>query len=333
METSPPHVALANLPTPLERAPGLSERLGIDLRIKRDDLTGSHLSGNKVRKLEYLLAHAAATGATHVITCGGIQSNHCRATALAAAPLGLSPVLLLRTRRGEASDLPTPPSGNVLLGRLAGAEIHTCDHSGYRQRDHLMAEIAATIERRGGRPYIIEEGGSNARGSLGYVRAAAELAEQLGPGDEPWTVVVATGSGGTLAGLALGFEKLDLPHRAIGIPVCDDAETFRQIVDRIAAEASQQFGLPSLSPHRYGLIDGFQGVGYAVSTDEELEFLRDVARHDGLVLDPVYTGKALRGLALTVREHPEILGDRVVFIHTGGIFGLLAAGAPLEGVV
>jgi len=317
--------------TPLHGLARLGGALGLDLSVKRDDLTGSHLSGNKVRKLEYLLAEALAAGATHVVTCGGVQSNHCRAVAMAAAPLGLSPVLLLRTSCGTARGLPQPPTGNVLLARLAGARIETISPEGYRARASVMASFADEIRASGGVPYLIPEGGSNALGSWGYIRCARELLAQSTVA--PDTVVVATGSGGTLAGLALGFETLGVSTRVVGIAVCDDRAYFRGIVDRIAEEAASRWGLAKPSSTRYEVDDRFVGRGYARTTAEELAFLRDAVREDGLVLDPVYSNKALRGLVQAVRAEPATFGRRVVFIHTGGIFGLFPAAEALSAVL
>jgi D-cysteine desulfhydrase len=322
---------IARLPTPLEPLPRLSASLGVDLRVKRDDLTGSHLAGNKIRKLDYLLADAIDQGATHVLTCGGLQSNHARATALAAAPLGLIPVLLLRTPFGLPADIPTPPIGNVLLDRLAGAEIHTCTPAAYRsERMALLAALADHIRREGGTPYIVPEGGSNARGSLGYVACAREIIRQHRDetGDAPDLIVTATGSGGTLAGLALGCEAAGERTRVIGVAVCDDAPYFEHIVRRIADEAHADFGLPHLSPHRFAVLEGFQGRGYAQTTPDEVAFLAETLRQDGLALDPVYTNKAFLGLTRTLLHEPHSLtadGARprsVVFVHTGGLFGL-----------
>lgn len=317
----PKRIALAHLPTPLQPHARLSRELGVDLFVKRDDLTGSHLSGNKIRKLEYLLADAVAQGATHVVTCGGVQSNHCRATAMAAAPLGMRAELLLRTPNGLRDELPSPPTGNVYLDRLVGARIHPTDPLGYQSRADFMRDIADGVRDRDGVPYVIPEGGSNALGALGYVDAAAEILGQLDA--PPDAVFVATGSGGTLAGLALGFEVAGVATRAYGVAVCDDRAYFRAIVDAIADDA-RAYGLPVLAPDRYDVLEGFQGRGYALSTEEELAFLAEVARADGLVLDPVYTNKAFLGLVSLLREDPTRFGRRVVFIHTGGIFGLLA---------
>lgn len=325
----PEPIALANLPTPVQRLTRLSHVHAADMWVKRDDLTGSHLSGNKVRKLEYLLAHALRQGATHVITCGGIQSNHCRATALAAAPLGLVPMVLLRTERGLPEDLPTPPTGNVLLDLLAGAEIHLCDPDGYAQRDARMAELAERVRQRGGRPVVVVEGGSDALGCLGYVHAALEIAQQW-EGPQPTSVVVATGSGGTAAGLALGLRALGWNTRVVGMAVCDDEATFTAIVERICDEAADRYGLVRPESDRVRFLDGYQGRGYALSSDLELALIRDTARQDGLVLDPVYTAKALRGLLDVLHKDRECVGDRPLFIHTGGIFGLLGAVEPLS---
>ncbi|MCC6622956.1 MAG: D-cysteine desulfhydrase family protein [Deltaproteobacteria bacterium] len=331
MPPLPPRRSLAALPTPLHPLARLSAELGLELHVKRDDLTGSQLGGNKIRKLEYLFAAALEAGATHVLTCGGAQSNHARATALAARPLGLEPILLLRTPRGLPEDLPSPPTANVLLDRIAGARIVTCSPDDYRaRRGALLEALADDVRASGGRPWIIPEGGSNALGALGYVDCAAEIVTQLGA--PPDTVVVATGSGGTLAGLAAGFERLAVPTRALGVAVCDDRPTFRAIVDRIAAELADAHGLPGLAADRYDVLEGFQGEGYARATADELRFLVSIAREDGLVLDPVYTNKALLGLVTTARRDPGVLGRRVVFIHTGGIFGLFPYAEALTAI-
>lgn len=324
----PERLALSALPTPVESLDRLSAAFDLDLLVKRDDLTGSHLSGNKIRKLDFILADALAKNATHVITCGGLQSNHARATALAATTLGMSPVLLLRTPNGRLEDLPNPPSGNVLLSRMAGARVVPCTPEAYRaSRAELMLALADELEKEGARPYLVPEGGSNALGALGYVECAKELLTQVT--EPPDVVVVATGSGGTLAGLALGFELVGAPTRVVGVAVCDDAPYFEAIVERIAEEANQAYGLPRPSPGRYQVLEGFQGLGYGLTSDAELDFLIETLRLDGLALDPVYTNKAFLGLVATLGTAPRTLlpeltdrVGRVVFIHTGGLFGL-----------
>ncbi len=329
--TLPDRLALSALPTPLQAMPHASAALGVELLVKRDDLTGSHLSGNKIRKLDYLLADAVAQRATSVITCGGMHSNHCRATALAASQLGLRSVLLLRTPSGHVSDLPSPPHGNLLFDRMADARIVTCTPSDYReQRQLIMQTLADSLAAAGERPYLIPEGGSNALGALGYLACAQELLGQLGA--PPDAIVVATGSGGTLAGLALGLELAGVPTRVFGVAVCDDAATFEAIVERIAAEAQAAYHLPELTPGRYRVLEGFQGRGYGLTTEEELTFLLTTLHRDGLMLDPVYTNKAFLGLVGAIDQIAPQRPARVVFIHTGGIFGLSSYAAELAAI-
>jgi D-cysteine desulfhydrase len=316
----PPRLSLARLPTPLEPSPRMGARLGVSLWWKRDDLTGVELSGNKVRKLEFLLADAEARGADTLITCGGVQSNHCRATALAAARRGLGCVLLLRVPDPAA---PPPPAGNSLLDGLAGAEIRYVSFAEYRRRDEIFAAVEAELAQQGRRPYVIPEGGSNALGAWGYVTAIAELRAQL-PG--PATIVYAAGSGGTGAGIELGLRLHEWTGaRAVGFAVCDDRAFFQERIAAIAGEASRRWNLGiTVAPHDVEIDDRFIGPGYAQTTPEMLDAIGDVARTEGLILDPVYTGKAFFGMMRVLAEDPRALGDTVVFLHTGGIFGLFA---------
>jgi D-cysteine desulfhydrase len=313
-------VPLARAQTPLEPLGRASARLGAEVWIKRDDLTGSAMSGNKVRKLEYLLAEALAQGADTVITCGGIQSNHARATAFAARRLGLAPALLLRGAP------PAVPEANLLLDMVLGAELRWVDMAGWRERDARMAAWAGELRAAGRRPYVIPEGGSNAAGSLGYVRAGRELAAQaLAEGLRFDTVIVATGSGGTLAGLAMA----GLDARVLGVAVCDDEPYFRGRVRTIAAEAAR-FAL-SLPPcgERWDVLGGYQGAGYARTRPEEIRAWSTLAREEGVLLDPVYTGKAWYALVDTLAREPGVLGERILFWHTGGAFGLFGRGAEI----
>ncbi len=308
MSIEPERLALARLPTPLIAvdAPGAGR-----LHIKRDDLTGVALSGNKIRKLEYLLADAQARGARRVLTCGGIQSNHCRATAVAAAQLGLKSLLFLRSDDPPAADAPW--TGNLALNRLVGAEVRFITRAQYLDRNAIMEGAA------GPKDYVIPEGGSNALGAWGYIRAVDELAEQWS--SPPSAVVCATGSGGTIAGLAIGLRRRGLDIPAYGVCVCDDAPTFQGIAARISHNVSDRWpDLPRLKAGDFNIVEGFMGRGYALSTPEELADIAAVAQGTGLFLDPVYTGKAFR--ALMRPGHP--FGDNPLFIHTGGIFGLLA---------
>jgi D-cysteine desulfhydrase len=315
-------VALARLPTPLEPSPRLGPRLGLELLYKRDDLTGLELSGNKARKLELLVADAERSGADVLVTCGGVQSNHCRATAFAAAKRGLGAVLLLRTPDPAS---PPPAEANSLLDRLAGAEVRFVSHEEYRRRAERMEAVAAELRARGRRPYVIPEGGSNALGSVGYVLAVEELRDQLPAGwrDAPVTIAYAAGSGGTGAGIELGLRL----HRwtqakALGFAVCNDAAHFVAAIAAICAEARRRWPLlPEVPAAEIALDDRAIGPGYAEATEEGLEIIRAAAREDGVLLDPVYTGKAMLGLARRAGEAGALPSRRVILLHSGGAFG------------
>ena len=330
----PLRVPLANQPT---RGHWLRYDAGVKVWLKRDDQTGSELTGNKVRKLEYLMAEALADRATHVITCGGEQSNHARATALAAAQLGLASVLVLRT-----DDPAKPPAatGNILLDRLVGAEIIWISRPEWRDRERLLAEQAERIRAAGGRPYIVPEGGSNALGSWGYIRGMSELAHDLGgiaSPENPVTIVYACGSGGTGAGLVMGAKLFGLAHRGIrvaGINVCDDRPYFIAAISKICAEAEARWQIgANVTESDIEIIDGHVGAGYAKSRPEELATIRDVCRSDGVVLDPVYTGKAFHGVVTELRRDPKRFGSAVAFLHTGGMFGLFASPESIAAVL
>jgi len=297
----------------------------VEMWVKRDDLTGSTLSGNKIRKLEYLLAQAQAEGADTIVTCGGEQSNHCRATAVAAVELGMRPYLLLRT---EDPSRPPATEANILLDRLVGAEIRWVSRPEYARRAELFVEVADALRAAGRRPYLIPEGGSNALGAWGYIDAVEELAKELGPGKA--TLVYAAGSGGTGAGLILGVKLLGLPWRVVGINVCDDRDYFVRVIGEIIEAAITEYEL-SLAFERseIEILDGYVGAGYAKSRPEELAALRDLARSEGLILDPVYTGKAWYGLQQQLSLGTS-LGERLVFLHTGGIYGLFTDGKQAE---
>lgn len=331
--SSYPRQRLIHQATPLHLLHGLAAPTGVEVWVKRDDLTGSHLSGNKIRKLEYLLGDALAQGATDVITCGGVQSNHCRATAMAAVPLGMKAHLFLRTEHGRRDELPNPPTGNVLLDQLVGASIQTISRSDYGDesvRNACMAALADELRAAGRRPYLIVEGGSNALGALGYAHAYDEICESLGRA--PTSVVAATGSGGTLAGLAIAIARRGASTRAVGINVCDSEAFFTDRVLAITAAAEAELGQVHVPAETIALRD-FQGLGYAKSTPDELAVLRDTARKCGLVLDPVYSLKAFIGLKTLLTSEPELLGNTPVFIHTGGIFGLFPAAEQLAALL
>jgi D-cysteine desulfhydrase len=332
----PPRVPLARIPTPLERLHRLSERLGVDLYVKRDDLTGVELTGNKVRKLEFVLADAVHQGANIVLTCGGAQSNHSRATAIAAARLGLRCRLILRTP--DPSN-PPAPEGNLLLDRLAGSDIVWITPEQYKRRDEIFAREADRLRRAGSKPYVIPEGASNALGAWGYIYAAAELKQDIKKlprgSSRRTTIVHATGSGGTTAGLILGTKLLGLNARIVGVNVCDDRDYFVKAIGEICGDCISRHRLNISFPKESDIeiVDGYVGLGYAQSRPEELELIRDVAREEGIFLDPVYTGKAFFGMGKELERNPKCFGERIVFLHTGGIFGLFPKAAEMAAVL
>ncbi|MCB9638946.1 MAG: D-cysteine desulfhydrase family protein [Myxococcales bacterium] len=321
-------IALAQLPTPLQpwAPPDIPDTW--ECWIKRDDLTGATLSGNKVRKLEFLLAEAISQGCDIVLTCGGLQSNHCRATAVAARQTGLESILFLRTPTPES---PLSLTGNLLMDRVVGAQIQRITPEQYRQRTALMEEKAQQLRAQGRRPYIVPEGGSNALGSWGYIEAIRELSVQLAQLGQPIDdIVFACGSGGTAAGIAAGLALAKLPIRAHAINVCDDAAYFYAHINTIL----QTWGISSPAEDILDIIDGYMGLGYALSREEELQLLCQTAANTGIFLDPVYSGKALYGLTQALQKTPErFQGKRILFWHTGGLFGLYDKADQLESVL
>ena len=327
----PPRIEIARLPTPCIPLRRLSARLGVEIYVKRDDLTGVTLSGNKVRKLEFVLADALAKRADAVLTCGGAQSNHARATAVAAAMLGFRCRLLLRTP--DPSN-PPPAEGNILLDRMAGAEIVWITPEEYQNRAGIFEREAALLREQGRTPYIIPEGASGPLGAWGYIRAAEELRQDIkvfGPG-QPVTIIHATGSGGTAAGLALGVRLFDLPARTVTFNVCDDQPHFLNVIGNICEGAIEEYRLPVDFDRGRDLhiVDGYVGRGYALSRPEELSLICDVARTEGIFLDPVYTGKAFFGMVQEIKKQPAIFGKRIVFVHTGGTFALFSKASGIE---
>lgn len=317
-------IRLVHRPTPLERCERLDALVGAELWLKRDDCTGGAEAGNKLRKLEHLVADAEAQGADTLLTCGGVQSNHARATAIVAARRGLRAELFLRVDDVHA---PLPRSGNVLLDRLVGATLHPITRADYARRNELLAARADALAAEGRRAYVIPEGGSNGRGALGYVDAVREIEGQLTADAslprEFDLVLHACGSGGTAAGLALGLGRHRIARALCAVAVCDDAAYFHAVIERIIAEA-RALDATLGAPLALTVEDRFIGPGYAQTTAEQRAFLREVARTAGVLLDPVYTGKALYALA---QLRP---GGRVLFVHTGGLPGLLAEDAVLE---
>ncbi|SDZ97832.1 D-cysteine desulfhydrase [Desulfuromusa kysingii] len=331
----PERVQLAQTPTPLQKMERLSDRFGVDIYFKRDDYTGTELSGNKVRKLEFLLHRALQMGVDTVITCGGAQSNHCRATAFAAKRLGLKTVLLLRTPNPAQ---PPATEANILLDYLADATVIWITPEQYQQRNLYFARQAEQLVAAGACPYIIPEGGSNALGAWGYVSAVEELVNDVKELDASvaatTTVISAVGSGGTTAGLVLGNKLFAAGFRVVGVNVCDDREYFQRVIGTIMDDFQERY-LPQsiVSPADIEILDGYVGKGYALSQPAELEAIRDLARLEGVVLDPVYTGKAYFAMISELEKNPQCFGPRIVFVHTGGLFGLFSIAEQMAAVL
>lgn len=318
----PQKLDLAQLPTPLVPLRRLSEQLGGPLIwVKRDDLTGSAESGNKIRKLEYVFAEAIKQGCDTVISCGGTQSNHCRATALLAARLGLTCHLLLR----EDSS-PNELSGNLLLDHLAGAHIQTFTHSRYKQLATIVAELQADCVRRGSRAYFIPTGASDGVGLWGYIEAARELrndCERLQIQAD--AIVCATGSGGTQGGLTLGAHLYGIDAEVLGFAVCDDAAYFERKVRADWHDWQQRSGqCVDLDAIEVRTNDAYIGSGYGIASKPVFDAIQWLAKTEGLVLDPTYTGKAFYGLISEIRAGYFNNAANVIFFHTGGVFGLMA---------
>ncbi len=316
----PQRFPLARLPTPIQPLERLGDRLNLNFFIKRDDLTGLVSSGNKIRKLEFLFREAVDRGSDIVVTCGALQSNHARATAAAAAKSGLQCLLILR---GDPS---AAPEGNFFLDRLLGADIFFVTPEEYRDIDIVFGSVEQRLRAKGRRPYAIPEGGSNPLGCFGYVAAMEEIHHQARSQDLNLdSIFCAVGSGGTYAGLILGKKLLRMDIAVYGIIVGETAEYFRDRILQITQGAIERFRLPiSVGADEIRLIDGYVGDGYGKSRPEELAAIRDLARSEGIVLDPVYTGKAMFGLLDRLGKEPGCFGRNVLFLHTGGLFGLFS---------
>jgi D-cysteine desulfhydrase family pyridoxal phosphate-dependent enzyme len=322
-------ICLGMLPTPVHAwRPPVFDGLGLAwCAIKRDDMSGGpDLGGNKVRKLEFLLADAKRQGADTIVTIGGIQSNHARATAVAARLCGFSSSLILRVSDRDVSS-EIGMGGNLLFGRLAGAEVRTVTKREYAAHGSaaLLLRHAERLAAEGRRPYVIPVGGSNALGTWGYLTAVAELVAQLGETPPPANIVVACGSGGTVAGIALGVRLAGLRGTHVhAVGVCDTPEAFyehiRQIADELGLALREGELEETLTIHQG------KGVGYALSTRDELRTLSEAACATGVTLDSVYSGKALHHFAQFAHANAErFRGSSLLFWHTGGALGMATA--------
>lgn len=309
-------IPLGVLPTPLCKLENLSRELGKNLYIKRDDMTGTALGGNKIRKLEFLLAEARDQGADVVLTAGGPQSNHAMLTAASAARLGMKAILVLK-KRGVLT------AGNVILDHIFGADVRFVDTDSYRDVYAEMERIMEGLRQEGHTPYFIPVGGSVALGCLGYVNCIQEIAHQAEALQVSFDAIVsATGSGGTYSGLTLGA-KLFMPGtRSIGIGVCDDP--FEKISLRLMQETAALLDCEVPVGEEDIHIHYQIGPGYAQSSPEGREAVYRLARSEGILVDPVYTGKALAGLFALMEQGCFDGMENILFLHTGGAGALFA---------
>ena len=316
-----PKLDLGVYPTPFYKLESISAQYDRTIWIKRDDLCGIALGGNKVRKLAYLLADAKAQGCDTVLTTGGAQSNHAMLTAACASHLGMKSILLLK-QRGV-----TEQRGNLILNRIYGADVRFVDTDSYDDIYAEMARLTETLAAEGRKAYSIPVGGSVPLGSLGYADCVRELADQASEaGASIGHIVSATGSGGTTAGLLLGA-RMYLPKAVVtGMGVDDDP--FDEIVPAIAAGAANLLGVPfERSPGDFEMR-WHTGPGYAVPNPADTPYIEELARTEGILLDPVYTGKAWAGMLRDLREGLFPGKEDIVFVHTGGAAALFAMDLP-----
>ena len=312
-----PKLSLGLFPTPCYPLEAVSARYGRDIWIKREDLCGVALGGNKIRKLEYLLAEAQNNGCDTVFTTGSAQSNHAMLTAACAARLGMRCVLFLK-ERGV-----TEPRGNLLLDRLYGAEVRFFDTDQYSYIYDQMLALDEELSAQGHKCFAIPVGGSTPLGAVGYVSCAEEIASQC---DSVGHIVSATGSGGMAAGLLLGA-KLYLPGANVtGVSVYPDA--FEDIVPQLAEDAAALIDVPFARTADDFRIVPRIGAGYAVPTPADTPYIEELARLEGVLLDPIYTGKAWAGMLELLKEGAFPGDGSIVFVHTGGAAALFAYDLP-----
>ncbi|SET64625.1 D-cysteine desulfhydrase [Natronincola peptidivorans] len=319
----PKSLSLANLPTKIEKLERLSKSLGdLEIYVKRDDQTGTEVSGNKVRKLEFAVQEALNQGCDYLITCGGIQSNHARATAAVAAKLGMGAYLVLKGNSDEEID------GNYFLDKILGANIHFITLEEYMEkRGMIMEEIKESLAVKGHKAYILPEGASNGIGTFGYYKAMEEILHQEKEMGIHFDAIVTTvGSGGTYAGLFYA-NKINKSNADIyGINIAGDADYFKKRINELLQEAAMYTGKEiQYTQEELRIIDGYVGDGYALSRPEELIFIQQMAQLEGIILDPVYTAKAMYGLVEEIRKGTFKDYKKLLFIHTGGIFSLFSS--------
>ena len=325
-----PRVSLAHLPTPLEFMPRLTEHLGgPNLYVKRDDCTGLGTGGNKTRKLEFLVADAIEKQADVIITQGAVQSNHARQTAAAACKVGMACELIFEKRVVDADEA-YKTSGNVLLDRVYGANIREVEKG--TDMNAAMDELADELRAAGKNPYIVPGGGSNPIGALGYVDCAFECVAQANREGIPIDYIVhATGSAGTQAGLVVGLKAMNANIPLLGIGVNAPKDEQEEKVWKLAEETAEFIGAPGCVSREDVVANcDYVGPGYGVPTEGMNEAVKLLARTEGLLFDPVYSGKGLAGMIDLVKKGEFADAKNVVFIHTGGVAGLFGYSAILD---
>jgi len=318
--SEPKRMSIANIPTPIQKVNFDSAQF----LIKRDDLTGSLLSGNKIRKLEYILADVKKKKADYLFTCGGDQSNHARATAIAAKQIGFKTKLFLWGNDTKNAD------GNLFLDKLSGSEIKYLSKSEYDNVIPIMLKESKRLQKRGKKVYILPAGGSTPLGIWGYINFMEELSEQVDL-KKAKGILSAAGSGGTSAGMLLGTTMLELNLKIYGVNVVDDAETTREIIIELVETCIEEYNLKVKVDYRnLVILDGYSSEGYKSIADNKLKLIRTFFQSSGILLDPTYTGKAFYAY------HENFLkGKRksnIMFLHTGGIFGIFSKRRKYLGV-
>ncbi len=316
----PKKISIANTPTPIHKLDRLSEVLKKNIFIKRDDFTGVEWSGNKVRKLEFSVREALDQNCSVLITCGGTQSNHARATVAVARKLGLKVHLVLR---GEE---PNHLEGNMLLNELMGATITWLDPIAFNNHENVMKVLSMKYAEQNEKAYIIPIGASNGIGNFGYYDCFNEIMKQESEMSVHFDTIICTvGSGGTYSGLKLGQLINNTDHSIIGFNISSTSEYFKEVISKILSESLDLIGMKSIvaqySKDDILIIDGYAGDGYAISRNEELKFIREMAQAEGIIFDPVYTGKAFRGLVDQINKGNFDKSENILFIHTGGLYG------------
>jgi len=318
----PARIELAQLPTPITKLERFSQRFkDATIWVKRDELTGTEVSGNKIRKLEFCIAEAQSQLCDTLITCGGIQSNHCRATAVLGARLGMKVHLILR---GEEPD---QPEGNLLMDYLCGAQITYLSQTEWRGHEDLARELQASYGSQGRNAFFIPVGASDEVGLWGYIKASEELNQDfLNLKMEPEYIVTATGSGGTQGGLIVGAELFGMGSQIVAFNVSDDAAYFEKKIHEDVTLWKQRYKQEfDEKKMKIKTVEGYLGPGYGVAGPEVFDSIAELARSEGIFLDPVYTGKAFHGMVTELEKGDagQLPGaTNVVFIHTGGLFGV-----------